>query len=121
MGSPKGVKGAPGVLLIVASFVVLWLGMSAQASASTPQPRIHGGTATTSAEWPWVAVIFDTEHSGQCTGSLVDPGVVLTAAHCITTTAPNFVVGLGFTDYTEANTPGHEVKGVSQVVVSPQW
>ncbi|TNE92366.1 MAG: serine protease [Deltaproteobacteria bacterium] len=51
----------------------------AAALAQTPPPVV-GGSATTSAEWPDV-VLVDAGAS-VCTGTLVGPQTVITAAHC---------------------------------------
>ena len=53
---------------------------SAQGSAGPPQRKIIGGREVAPGEWPFVVRV---DASRRCTGSLVAPNWVLTAAHCL--------------------------------------
>ena len=53
---------------------------SAQGSAGPPQRKIIGGREVAPVEWPFVVRV---DASRRCTGSLVAPNWVLTAAHCL--------------------------------------
>jgi secreted trypsin-like serine protease len=46
---------------------------------------IVGGVPAASGDWPWQVRLFanDDDETGFCGGSLIDPGWVLTAAHCV--------------------------------------
>jgi secreted trypsin-like serine protease len=93
--------------VICCSILALLLSLPAVASARDgAQASIIGGRAATVAEFPSMAYIESRQgQSGSaCTGSVVAPRVVLTAAHCIEdlergrfTAAGNFAVAIGAT------------------------
>ena len=53
----------------------------AKASAAR-QLQIFNGSEVTTEAYPFVAFLVDSKLKHLCTGSLVSPGVILTAAHC---------------------------------------
>jgi secreted trypsin-like serine protease len=99
------------------------------ASQASPRARtsIVNGTTAEPGTFPWLAVIF---HEGegeafQCTGTVVSPNVVLTAAHCVEDprtgdrySASGYFVVTGTVDWTQ--TP-RQVLGVSATVVYPSF
>lgn len=128
----RGVPGGPSRrvrrALSGAAVAVLALGgvaatpQFAWAADSAPQgpPKvIVGGTATTTAEYPWMVALssrqtYGSQRSGQfCGGALIAPDRVLTAAHCVVdddgtlADRPDFTVIQGRTDLT--GTAGEEV------------
>src|SRR5215831_8232116 len=65
-----------GVLLLVS------IGSSAASGAVHPSPRIVGGGKANAAGWQF-AIALDQKRSFICSGSLIAPTKVLTAAHCV--------------------------------------
>ena len=65
----------------IAGAGVLALGAAASAAPSDPPASIIGGTTTTVGQYPSVVGLIIG--SNLCTGTLVTPTWVLTAAHCV--------------------------------------
>ncbi|HXR31398.1 MAG TPA: serine protease [Solirubrobacterales bacterium] len=74
---------------LAVSFAVLVAAMALTAPArarSGAHASIVGGTTATTEEWPWATFILalDRKNNGYaCTGTVVAPTLILTAAHCI--------------------------------------
>jgi trypsin len=74
-----------GYSILGALLATLALAAPAGASAGA-QASIVGGSAASSQEWPWAAFILAAEPRGEefsCSGTVVAPRIVLTAAHCV--------------------------------------
>src|SRR6187551_29951 len=72
-----------GVLCMLLSSLALAGPAEASGGASA---SIVGGTTALSEEWPWAAFILAVDQRGEgfsCTGTVIAPTLVLTAAHCV--------------------------------------
>jgi secreted trypsin-like serine protease len=110
---------------VIAVVALLLLTADALANAASGVPLVVGGTPASANTWPWLAFIYDEQGStvSLCTGTVVAPDVVLTAAHCV----ENPVNGVrsavsGFHVITGAvnwRSPARQQSTVSQIIVHP--
>lgn len=119
-----------GTLCAGLSLLLALLALSAPASAADgARASIVGGTAATSEEWPWAAFILAADRKGEgfsCTGTVVAPSMVLTAAHCVEdiitgrkTPVSQYVVVTGSSDVRDSAV--RQVSKVSRAVVYPHF
>jgi protease YdgD len=75
--------------LAIAAASLMFLAGAAAADTPPPLPKIgvtgsDNRVRVDSATWPWIAIgRINLEGRGHCTGTLVAPDLVLTAAHCL--------------------------------------
>jgi trypsin len=102
---------------VLAAVVVTFLGMSVQ-----PASAIIGGQTAAPGFFGYVSFVgaVTGDAAYYCTGALVTPSVVLTAAHCAANLpATAFTVGTGRLNLYDESTG--QVVGVTSVAVSPTW
>jgi len=99
------------------------------AAAQKNRKLIYGGAEVTENRYPYLAALFKRDKKTQvlkfvCTGSLIDPAVVLTAAHCETDDDAGIdVVKLGLHELTMADDKPHETYNITsnQKVMNPYF
>lgn len=81
----RGELRVPGVLAALACALVALFIPATVSAAPTAQASIVGGHASSIAEFPSLSYIeaHEGNHGFACTGTVVAPRVVLTAAHCV--------------------------------------
>lgn len=83
---------------------------------------VSGGSQAPPGSFPFMAFVADVPPNGSevfCSGTVLAPNVVLTAAHCATDIPANYEVVTGSLDRT--NQRARQVSGVSQIVVNPGY
>ena len=127
----RSLVGAAGLALALASVSLLLVAPLARArSAVGPfaQTSVIGGQVAEPGTFPWMAFVIyfrGNEEAGLCSGTVLAPNLILTAAHCavdletgVTNEASGYRVVTGNVDWAA---PERQVSGVSQVVVFPHY
>lgn len=79
--TPRMEEGRAGALSLPAAAANTVCHPAEECGESTRTPRVLGGSPAAIEAWPWqVSLQYRKEHI--CGGSIIDPGWVLTAAHC---------------------------------------
>ncbi len=89
--------GAAPFLFVLLGIAGAVPGAEERAGARQPEPRIVNGKVTSIQEWPWQVALIDRSWAPRgpvtdqyfCTGSLIAPNLVVTAAHCVSDLRPN--------------------------------
>jgi secreted trypsin-like serine protease len=126
---------AAALAAICATLAVLVVGFAAaRADASAPartedpvaSASVIGGRTPSAGMFPFMAFVANVEDEGVtiCSGSVLSPWVVLTAAHCLFTpsgslSAPDgFRVVTGVVDWTD---PARQLSGVARTIPFPRY
>ena len=113
------------LIVALACFGAVALPGGIATAVTIPGPRIIGGTTVDAGTVPWTVALlhastvngFDAQF---CGGTLINAEWVLTAAHCVTATAPSAVnVAWGISDLNAIGAGDRHA--LSQIIVHPQY
>jgi secreted trypsin-like serine protease len=115
-------------LVLLACIVSTTNTPAAEARMPAAQASVVGGQEATPGSFPFMAFVVDflkDEGAIICSGSVIAPRVVLTAAHCTfdeqkstLNEASGYVVVTGVVNWTE---PQRQLSGITQLIPYPKW
>lgn len=100
----------------------------AESGSATARASVIGGKAAQPGQYPWMAFVVDFQEDGSaivCSGTVIAPSVVLTAAHCTFDEAKSalndpagYAVVTGVVNWTD---PARQVSEVTRLIPYPKW
>lgn len=89
-------------------------------SPPPPSMAVVGGAPTTVEQVPWQALVIVEPDNRLCGGAILDPGWLVTAAHCVVGFRGDQIdAHVGLTSLSERD-PGNQVQ-IAEVIVHPLW
>lgn len=117
---------APLVILTTFGLTAANPGSATADETDAIMPQIVGGKESQPNAWPWAAALLDGNGAQSCTGSLIHPQWVLTAAHCfLEGESPNEQINLRSLVDVVLGTVDYEVGGeliaIESVTIHPAY
>ncbi len=120
---------APATALVALAALAAWAPAAVASHAHRPRAHVSvvGGAQASAGTWPWLAFVADVQNGTACSGTIVSPLLVLTAAHCVedltaagsVATADSLRVVTGTLDWSAIGSG--QVLTVSRVAVDPAF